>query len=316
MSFFDIRARESVDTATGSNALQALEEAGALFSVDYRPACFQTNEHTFDFPEYPEGKHEGTPLYQFVVRTDTDQPLGLHSGRYPNISDYRQLGELAEQTFPNSTTDVRLWGNGEKVALMQQIAKPADLGGGDTIAPHVVWISSFNGQWATGVHSMTTRLFCTNQLIGGGLLKVKHTMNHNQLFAFRVSVVAAARERAEIMQNMALVLKDQSYTDQQFEELVKTVVPMPPKPEDGELSSRVETMVKKKREEMTRRWNEEVQEWGTPNKWLAYNAVQGAEQHFVNARGDSEEKREFASLERAINGSTPLVERALVSLNG
>lgn len=314
MSFYEVPETEAV-TAGGSNALALLEQADALFDVSYRPAAFHTGDGFYTEPCYGGGKNEGVPLYNFVVREDTSRALGLHSGRYPHIDSYRFLGELAEQTFPESATEVRVWNEGEKVALFQQVAEPIDLGGGDTLHPHVIWISSFNGQWATKVHSLTTRLWCMNQLVGDSLVSVKHTMNHTQTFEFRVGVVAAAKERAEVTRRMALILKDQDFTDTEFDSLVERIVPMPYPEPDTTVPEWKKDRVLAKRGEMFARWNAEVDQWGTQNKWLAFNAVQGAEQHVVNAKGRSEDDRARASLERALNGRTPLADRTLELLH-
>ena len=110
-------------------------------------------------------------------------------------------------------------------------------------------------------------------------------------------------------------MKDQEFTNDEFNRLVEQIVPMPFVKEGEEMSLRIENIVLKKRDEMGSRWDEEITRWGEPNKWLAFNAVQGAEQHLVNAKGKSEDARVSASLERAINGRTPLADRALELLN-
>ena len=52
------------------------------------------------------------------------------------------------------------------------------------------------------------------------------------------------------------------------------------------------------------------------NKWLAYNAIQGAEQHKINAKFLSTTVAREKSLTKAVNGKTPYAERALVMLHG
>ena len=314
-NFFNDRADEEDVITDSRNALVALEQADALFDVEYKAATFEKDGHMHS-PEYEKGKNQGLPLYHWVVRSDTGDALGLHSGRYAKLPSYRFLGETAERVFPNSTTQVRMWDKGERVALMQEISDPIDLGGGDIIQPHVVWVSSFNGSWATAVHSLTNRLWCLNQLVATPILKVKHTQNHTELFKFRVQVVEAAKERAAIQATMAMTLKDQEFTDVEFLAMIQDIVPLPPKNLEGEIHVKAQNMVDKKRTGMINRWEAECTQWGTKNKWLAYNAVQGTEQHLLHGRGESQEEKELASLAKAIDDKTPLARRALVALNG
>ena len=314
-NFFNDRASEEDVETDSRNALVALEQADGLFDVEYKAATFDF-EGRIHRPEYEKGKNQGLPLYHWVVRSDTGDALGLHSGKYAKLPSYRFLGETAERVFPNSTTQVRMWDKGERVALIQEISDPVDLGGGDVIQPHVIWVSSFNGSWATAVHSMTSRMWCLNQLIAPPILKVKHTINHNELFKLRVQVVEAARERAAIQMTMARTLKDQEFTDVEFLAMVRDIVPLPPKPLEGEIHTKAQNAVDTKRMGMISRWEAECEQWGVKNKWLAYNAVQGTEQHLLHGRGESQEEKELASLAKAVDDKTPLARRALVALNG
>ena len=65
---------------------------------------------------------------------------------------------------------------------------------------------------------------------------------------------------------------------------------------------------------MTNKWNEEREEWGEGTRWLAYNAVQGAEQHHINSGFKKTEAAQQKSLMKAIDGATPLSTRALTLL--
>lgn len=311
-----------------SNAVTALSDAGGLFDVEYVPASFERESISINHveivtPRYEKGKRKGTPLHQWAVRTDTGAPLGLHSGKYPlEHSSYRMMAELAESTFPNSTIEVQLWANGEKVALIQDIGCEFEISNGDVVRPNVVWVSSFNGHWATAVHSLSERLFCSNQLPGTALFKVKHTRNHNLRFKEKVQIVNAAREQAEIVARMAQVLADQAFTDVEFKELVANLVPLPQKNiETGEYNTHSLNTVERKRDKMYEYWENEVVTWGSRtsrgvigNRWLAFNAVQGAEQHVFNAKGETQEEKMLSSLERTIDKRTIYANKALEAL--
>ena len=61
-------------------------------------------------------------------------------------------------------------------------------------------------------------------------------------------------------------------------------------------------------------WRKEKEEWGDGNRWLAYNAVQGAEQHNINGRVRGGYYSRDRALEKAIDNHTPLATRAMTLL--
>ncbi len=322
---------DSMDTMTqisganqhlGGNALDVMEEAGALFDVSYPRAEFLSASGDMTAPLIGTGINAGMPLNKYVVRDDDDTVLGIHSGTFPESGSYRFLGQMAERIFPNSTTSCTVFDHGERVALTQDIGKSVDLGDGDVIRPQLIWTSSFNGQWATKVHDLVGRLWCTNQLISAtALFSVKHTKFHDITFAQRANIIEAAATRAQIVATQAQMMKDQAFTDQQFKELTRGLVPLPPKKEGEEWHMKAFNLIERKRGAMTAKWAEECEHWspnhattGVGNKWLAYNAVQGAEQHQINAQFTDSEVGRQRSLTRAINGKAPLADKALALL--
>jgi hypothetical protein len=211
------------------------------------------------------------------------------------------------------------------MALAQNIGEPIDLGDGDIIKPQVMWVSSYNGQWSTAVYHLTHRWFCMNQLAGAApIFSVKHTTNHNFTFEQRSNILLEAMEHAQVVARMARTLKDQAFTDAQFEHLVKQVVPLPkPFNEVGDIHAIAETRMKKNRDAMQLVWRTECTQFGNVykidqtteafdgNRWLAYNAVQGAEQHNINARFNTSDVGKQRSMTKMISGGTPFASRAL-----
>ena len=312
------------------NAFDVMEKTGALFDVYYPPATWGYDE---DHPTVESGKNQGLPLYKWVVRKDTNEPLGLHSGTFAESGSYRQVAAMAEKMFPNSSKTCTLFGKGERMALTQNIGDQIDLGDGDVIQPSIMWISSFNGQWSTAVYDLIGRLFCTNQLVGQTpLFSVKHTRNHDVTFEQRTSVLTQAIQRAEQVGRMAKIMKDQELVDSEFSDLIKKVVPMPPfiKDEHGadtdRIHARAETRMIANRGAMNAMWQKECTEFGTVrkhlvspsrqvevfdgNKWLAYNAIQGAEQHQISTNFMTTTQAQEKSLTKAVNGRTPYAEKA------
>jgi predicted DNA-binding protein (MmcQ/YjbR family) len=231
---------------------------------------------------------------------------------------------MAERLFPNSTESCTLFGKGERMALAQNIGDPIDLGDGDIIKPQVLWVSSFNGQWSTAVFHLTQRWFCMNQLTGAApIFSVKHTKHHNLTFEQRSGILSEAMAHAETLGRMARMMKDQDYTNDEFNELVKLVVPLPKAFNDeGEIHAAAERRMKRNRDTMVEAWRTECTEFGTTwkqeereffdgNKWLAYNAVQGAEQHNINSQFNTTEVGTQRAMTKMVNGVTPYAKRAL-----
>ena len=310
---------------SSKNALAVMANAGALFEVKYPSAMWVGCQP----PLVETGVNQGVPLYKWAVRKDNNVPLGLHSGTYAQCDSYKYVGQMAERLFPNSTESCTLFGKGERMALAQNIGDPIDLGDGDVLKPQVLWISSFNGQWSTSVYHLTHRWFCMNQLAGNKpIFSVKHTKNHDFTFEQRSGILQEALEHAHTVARMARTLKDQPYVEAQFDALVKRIVPLPkPYNDDGDIHAIAERRMKQNREAMQLTWRTECTEFGTVrkhvkspseqvdvfdgNKWLAYNAVQGAEQHNINARFNTTDAGKQRSMTKMIQGTTPFAVKAL-----
>ena len=286
-------------------AREIMGDAGALFPVHYPAAehyCLRREDT--HIPTIESGTYKGEPLYKFVVREDTGQVVGLHSGKYPEVDGYQMLADMADMMFPMSTTSCTLWGGGERVAVTQELeGGTIDLGGGDKIQSHLVWISSLDGSWSTSVYDMQHRFFCQNQLVGKALLKVRHTKNHDEIFEMKATIVKQAAQEALAWQGKALMLKEQPMIDLEFFQLIDQLMPY-----EEEMSTRKENSVKSARTAMISRWRQETEEWGDGNGWLAWNAIQGAEQHAINT-GNTRDKAK--SLQKAIEGKTPLANKAM-----
>ena len=301
--------------ANPANALTVMKERGALFDVVYPASGYESEFSIFpgqgmNTPAVESGVNKGKPLHKYVIREDTGDVLGLHSHSYAETKSYRFLGDTAEALFPNSATSCTVFGKGEKVALTQHIVEPTDLGDGDVIQPSLCWITSFNGRWKTSVYDLVERLFCQNQLVGRTpLVGVKHTRNHDSLLEMRVNVLEAAIARADALKRMALALKDQSFTDAQFTGLMLQLVPKP----DDDAHGKTVNLYEHKTSACGRRWRDERKEFGAGNRWMAYNAIQGAEQHEINGRVRGHVSRDRA-LEKAIDNQTPLADKALILL--
>jgi len=298
-------------------AHEVMENVGALFDVEYVPASFRDNEFYTRVPG-----DVGKPMYKWVNRLSDDnksKPLAIHKGSYPEVDGYKHLADMAEFMFPLSSKECTLFGDGERVLLVQQLTDPVDLGDGDTIQSNIIWVSSLNGTWSTKVYDMTDRFFCQNQLIGLPLISVRHTRNHDNLLSMRVEILEGAKARADAWTGQALEWKDQEMIDSEFFEMVNDLMPIP---EYNRTNDLVRDRIKMKRNNILDRWYKERDAFPTStepkvaNKWCAYNAFQGAEQHYINAKGRGHNWSRDRALVKAIDGKTPLATQAFNYLRG
>ena len=294
---------------TGKSLLDVARDAGADFNVFYPDALYiNPVTRTVVTPRVETGKHAGNPQNVFVVRSDNGATIGLHGHGYPRTDGYKPVLRVAEALFPKCASSLTLFGQGEKVVFGQNIGNPVDLGGGDILHPMLYWTSSLNGQWTTAVYNVMNRLFCQNQLIGmTPIISVRHTSNHDILLDMRAEILGEQVKRAEVFAEMARVLKDQQYTDLQFRALTFNLVP---DPEEADPVTHKVNNILRKRGAMTLAWREEVDNWGR-NRWAAYNAVQGAEQHRILARAAGGRLNPDRALERTLNGGALLASRAM-----
>lgn len=292
--------------------------------------------------------------YKFAVREDLgsggENPivLGLHGHGYAEENGYQFLANMADEMFPDSTTSCTIFDKGQRCMIVQEIGDPVDLGGGDVIRPNIAWTASFNGTWSTGVFDFSSRVFCSNMLnMGKALFKVRRTENHRTMLEERCEIVQATMERFEKLTTMARVLKDSEYTDSQFYGLMEQILP---EPETITVEDQVTGIhrevpphhqAQRHHEERSMAilsaWGKEKEAWGHDvtfeqeddtgthrwpvkvkhgNRWLAYNAVQGAEQHYINAGYKPRRlKNQHKALTKAVEGKTRLADRALAILS-
>jgi len=300
-----------------NTAHEIMENVGALFDVDYAPAGFQVNGFYTRTPLV-----EGKPMYKWVNRLSDDNeciPLAIHKSSYPEVDGYKHLADMAEFMFPLSSKECTLFGNGERVLLVQQLTDPIDIGDGDIIQSNIIWVSSLNGSWSTKVYDMTERFFCRNQLIGLPLISVRHTTNHDNLLSMRVEILEGAKARADAWTVQAREWKDQEMIDREFFDMVSYLMPIPEYDNTNDL---VRDRIKMKRNDILNRWYKERDAFPTStepkvaNKWCAYNAFQGAEQHYINAKGRGHNWSRDRALVKAIDGKTPLATQAFNYLRG
>ena len=301
-----IRRDKSLDRGSvGDLALLS----GASFDVGYEPLGFN-DAGDFNVPEYQHGTYVGEPLAQAIVRADTGDVLGIHSGRYPKREGYSHVFNTLEELFPNTCESVTVLGAGERVVVEQVLDEPIDLGGGDSIQPYLYTRMSLNGKWKTECIPYHIRAFCENMLgYGGGLFGVRATRNHDNLLTMRASLIDHSIAQGEALRTMADVMRSQEFTDAQFTRMVQHLFPvLEPDAHQKTVTARANKVAA-----VTRKWVDERDTFDQ-TMWAAYNAVQGAEQHLINANYKTTDAARQRSYIKAVEGKTPIADQATAYL--
>ena len=291
----------------GRNVVDVASEVSANFGCHISPKGYLdpiTNQ--FVVPKYETGNKRGKPRGLYVLRNDTMEPLGDHSGRYPHRDGYKHVFETIETLFPNSCTDITVFGKGERLAITQQISDRIEIVDGDWIDPIVITIMSLNGVWPTGMFAFDYRISCANILnLADAFIKVKATKNHDDMLTFRSAVLEASRVESEQVATFARKLSQSTLSDSAFYRMLNRVLPVAA--EDA--ATKTKNVVDAKRAAILNAWSQETNgDWG--NGWLAYNAFQGAEQHRINQGFKSTTAAKQNGFEKVLDRKTPIADAA------
>mgnify|MGYP003118166324 FL=1 len=293
----------------GRNVVDVASEVHADFPVEYvasQYTCPITGE--LKTPEYLKGNKRGDALNLYVLRTDgvPSVDLGLHSGRYPQRDGYKHVFETMETMFPNSCTDITVFGKGERIAITQQIGDPIEVMEGDDILPVIITSSSLNGQAKTTINAVGERVSCLNMLdLSKGLIQVKSTKNHDDLLTLRSALLEASKVNSDSLVTFARQLSSSTLSDTAFYRMLNTLLPEA----EEDAATKTKNAIEAKRHAILNAWSQETNgDWG--NGWLAYNAFQGAEQHRINQGFKSTTAAKQKGFEKVLDRSTPIADAA------
>ena len=187
------------------------------------PGTYAVNGTTYSLP----GK--------VVARSDTGAHLGTFSDGYEThqYSEWLldKVGTLLSEAKSELGIGSAVLLQGGAVAAVQVEPPESVIVGTDEIRPFILATTSHNGKFATTYKRGTTRVVCDNTLSEFHLMadaeyKVKHTKNSK-------ARISEAREALEITfkhwdaeKNEIESLMNQSFTDVEFEKLVKMIDPV------------------------------------------------------------------------------------------
>ena len=284
--------------------------AEADFTVSYAPAGYMDLER-FKIPRYEEGEYKGQPKQQYILNDYTGDIVGLHSGRYPSRDGYRTNFRILEDTFPNACEKVEVFRGGSRMLVTQRIGGIETLPNGDEMQRYLYSVASLDGSKRSFSVPKTQRIICQNALgLHLAIISAKATKNHDARLGFQADILSASNMQWDDIVKVAKDFTVHRMDTREFERMLKFILPEP----TIEDSTRAKNKWDKTMSYILAEWRKEINNWGTEgNAWLAYNAVQGVEQHRINQNfkdvGDEGyakglEKSQFAFAE----GKTPLAD--------
>ena len=154
---------ESAGGCTSANVTpaQAFAMAGADFTVEKRPIAFDRNAGTpADF--YPNWC--GIRSHQAVVRTDTNQALGVVSRTYTPIQNSELLNLFNFLREDATINNILVLDGGARIFVTASIDMEAEIRSGDKVRRYLHCYTGHDGGTAMRVFFSDMRVWCCNQL--------------------------------------------------------------------------------------------------------------------------------------------------------
>jgi len=304
------------------SVVDVAREAGADFEVQYTPSgyVYETEEgkRAFRIPRYEDGVYQNEPLDVYIVRNDTGDIVGSHSGKYPKRDGYRHVFNTLEDLFPQTCESITVYGNGEQVVVEQCLGEPKDLGislrghgfGTETLQPYVYTRMSLNGKWRTEIIPMHKRAACENMLgSDASVVAVRATRNHDSILSMRSEILNETIKDGERLAIKAQEMSETLMTHKEFSDMINNLLPYP---KDPDTSQRALNKISNTRGAVLNRWAEELgmDPLTRGTHWVAWNCFQGAEQHRVNHNFNNRVKDQERGLSKMLDQTTPLADQA------
>ena len=286
-------------------------QVGADFTVSYLEGGYQDDVGgDFIVPRYDTGEYKGQPKVRYIINNRTGEGIGNHSGRYPIRDGYTSNFEVLEQSFPNTCESVQMFDGGRRVLVTQNLNETTHLPMGDELARYVYSVASLDGSKRSYSVPKALRISCENQLgLALAIFSAKATKHHDSRLWLQSEVFAQGdRQMADVV-GMATNFTNQALTDAEFSRMVARIMPRPLESD----STKAKNKWEKSRDAVEANWRKEVAHFGDRNAWVAYNAVQGAEQHKINMNFRTVSDKGYErglekSFMSSLEGKTPLAD--------
>ena len=210
-------------------AREAFETANALFTVEKRELTYPKEVIGYNSPDSVV-RYTSEPSGAYgLVRTDTQDILGIVSKQYeivPNESLLRMAEFIREEVDMDS---VVVLSDGGKVAFTATLrGASADIVPGDTVKRRIVGFLGHDGKTGCGAMFTNIRVVCTNTLAAAmatrdAKVSIRHKTGANDSFEHLIKSIDTAREtfnnEVEIFRNFA----DTPIERSDFRELLERV---------------------------------------------------------------------------------------------
>lgn len=311
-----------VSVGTGQTVQEVARQAEADFDVTYTPSGYlftnETGNRAFRIPKYEAGAYANEPLDVYILRNDTGDVVGNHSGKYPKRDGYSHVFSTLEGLFPQTCESITVFGKGEQVVVEQCLGEPIDLGislrgesvGTETLQPYVYTRMSLNGKWRTEIIPMHKRAACDNMLSSSSaVVGVRATRNHDTILSMRSQILDESIKDGQRLTAKAREMSNYLITHKELSHMINELVPYPT---DPDASTRAINKISRTRGAVLSRWAEEVgrNPANIGTHWIAWNCFQGAEQHSVNFNFDSRQKDIERGISKMLDQSTPIADQA------
>jgi hypothetical protein len=274
------------------NPLDAMDralDADALFTPKRAPLVLPDGTETEFSTIYRSVEDGDDVLLNAAVKP------GYHAGSYAGII------QTADALFPGTCTGLEVIDGGKRLVFSQEIGDDHDLGGGDMVQNHLLYVASLDSTWATACYGTAFRAFCTNQIPTGMVqISQKRTLNHDTLLFEKAAVLAEARDRFAQFTASAGMMRGVEITSRTYHRVLNTLVP----PVADDAHGRAVNAYDAKVAGIKYFWEEEKEQFGS-TAWALYNAVQSYEFHTAT----KEDTAKQTEVVRQPVKSQPLTER-------
>lgn len=259
------------------------------------------------------------PERKTIVRPDTQTVLGVFKNGY-TIHQYRewllnQIEYLLDDDLDIGSAGLLKLGGVAWVSIEvpENIVTPE----GVEFRPHLLAATSLDGSLSTTYNRCITNVVCDNTMSAalsehGQRIKVKHSRYSKVKLAEARDALGIIHSAADDFAAQVAELTSVKVSDSEWRKFVDAHTPVPEK------EGRALTMAENKRETLFRLWNHDdrVTPWKN-TAWGVVQAVNTADQHEFNVRGDRAERNMLKSIsghfDKLDNGTVKMLDGVLAA---
>ena len=308
----------------GTSAVESLQRVGMDWRCDKREMSYPIESGI-----NPDGTvHVSTnkvPNKVAVVRTDTDECLGVVGDRVHHVIQNEEHAEFADHLAGSAPVNfIGPWKDGAGLIIQSHLGRELTIGP-DKLQPYILSSNAHDGSAALAVNLIAHRFACDNMMAWlQKNTKIRWTIRHTQTMEYRMGEAARVLSKAAVFfdrfEEHGRELVSQTMSAKQFTELVDRMLPIPTgeTSKDGTYvppSARSLTVAERRREEVHAIYRGEMVGEVHGTRWGALQAFSTDYLWSMQSRGRDPLT---AQMERVADGRSATylarVERELVSI--